>query len=144
VAHLKNLTQLKAAGGVVSREPVKRQVTWKHVSQDGEEMEDTFDVWVIRASIGTELAIHKESEKDREYVLTCLAKRVMLENDKGKPITLPYEEWDSFDPTLALAIFQVAREVSSGPKNSQPLKNSSVNLSSADLAEDPSKKPETV
>lgn len=122
-----NLSQLRAAGSV-SREPIKREVTWERPGDDGETLSDTFDVWVIRSSIGTELAIHKEAEKDREYVLTALSKRVMLENEKGKQILLPYDEWAVFDATLALAIFKVMREVSEPPKVSAPPKNFSASL----------------
>lgn len=122
-----NLSQLRAAGSV-SREPIKREVTWERPGDDGETLSDTFDVWVIRSSIGTELAIHKEAEKDREYVLTALSKRVMLENEKGKQILLPYDEWAAFDATLALAIFKVMREVSEPPKVSAPPKSFSASL----------------
>lgn len=136
MAHLKNLTQLKAAGGVVPREPVKKQVTWKHVSPDGEEMEDTFDVWVVRSNIGLALSIHKEAHDkvDREEMLIVLSKLVMLENDKGKQVLIPYEEWDSFDTDLSLAIYKVLQEVRNPPKNSQQPTNSSANLSPAESA----------
>lgn len=134
MAHLKNLTQLKAAGGVVAREPVKRQVTWDHVSPDGEEMSDTFDVWIVRASIGTQLAIHKEADQDRELVLTVLSKRVQLEDEKGKKISLSYDEWSAFDPALAASIFVAVKEVSDPPKNSQQPTNSYVNSSPVESA----------
>lgn len=127
-----NLTQLRAAG-VVSREPVKHEVSWEH-TQAGETLTDTFDVWVIPASLGSELSIHKEVEKDREYVLTALSKRVQLEDDKGKKIFLSYEEWSNFDATLALAIFKVMREASEAPKNSRLPTNSSANSSPAESA----------
>lgn len=133
MAHLKNLTQLKAAGGVVAREPIKKEVSWTHTTLDGVETTDTFDIWIERASIGTQLAIQKEAEKDRELVLTVLSKRVMLEDDKGKQVKLPYATWEEFDVTLAVAIFVAVREASEPPKASPPPTNSSVNSSPAEL-----------
>jgi hypothetical protein len=141
MAHLKNLTQLKAAGGVVSREPIKKPVTWKHLSEDGQEMEDTFDVWILRSNIGLALSIYKEAEKvDREGMLIVLSKLVMLENDKGKQVLIAYEEWDAFDTDLCMAIYKVVQEVRNPPKNSQQPTNSCANSSPAESAVAPSKK----
>lgn len=123
-----NLSQLRTAG-VVSRAPVKREVTWTHVNDAGESVADTFDVWVLPSTLGSELAIHKEVEKDREYILTALSKKVQLEDEKGKKISLPYDEWAAFDPFLAMAIFKVAQEVTTVPKALAPLTNCSVNSS---------------
>ena len=140
MAKIKNLTQLKAAGGIVSREPVRKEVTWVHTSGDGEEMTDTFDVLIVKSSIGMELSIFNK-EPDREHVLMVLSKRVMLEDDKAKPILLAYEQWSEFDPTLALAIYKAVQEVTNPPKASPPQTNSSVNSSPVASAETPSKQP---
>lgn len=142
MATIKNLTQLKAAGGVVSREPVKKEVTWKHVHPEtGEELDDTFDIWVLRANIGIALSMHKEStEPSREAILVVCSKLVMLEDDKGKKIQLPYEEWDTFDTNLTMAIYDAVQEVRRPPKNSQPPTNCSANSSPVELVAPPLKK----
>jgi len=37
-----NLKQLKAKGGIVDGQPVKKEVIWTHVDKSGKEVTDTF------------------------------------------------------------------------------------------------------
>ena len=131
MATIKNMTQLKAAGGVVSRDPVKKEVVWDHVSPDGEDMHDTFDVWIMKPSFGSVLSIGKDA--DREQLALSLSKTVMLENDKGKPEFMPYEVAMQLDPSLAMVLLGAVREVTE-PKNSRLPTNSSANLSPVESA----------
>lgn len=141
MANIKNLTQLKAAGGIVSREPVKKEVTWDHISPDGEEMHDTFSVYVVKPSFGSVLSIGKDA--DREQLALSLSKTIQIEDDKGKLMFIPYEDAMQLDPALAMVLLGAVREVTE-PKNSLRPTNSSANLSPAESAVEPSKKPENV
>jgi hypothetical protein len=131
MATIKNLAQLKAAGGIVSREPVKKEVTWDHFSPEGEELHDTFDVYIVKPSFGSMLSIGKVT--DREQLALTLSKTIMLENDKGKPEYLAYEDAMQLDPSLAMTLLGAVREVTE-PKNSQRPTNSSANSSPAESA----------
>lgn len=140
MATIKNLTQLKAAGGIVSREPVKKEVTWTHVSPDGEEMADTFFIYVQKPTFGSVLSIGKTA--DREQLALTLSKTLMLEDDKGKPAFISYEDAMQLDPGLAMVLLAAVREVSEPPKNSRPPTNSFVSSSPVELVEPPSRKHE--
>src|SRR6478609_3136621 len=141
MATIKNLTQLKAAGGIVSREPVKKEVTWNHVSPDGEDMADTFTVYVVKPSFGSVLSIGKEA--NREQLALSLSKTIQIEDDKGKLVFFPYDDAMQLDPGLAMVLLGAVREVTE-PKNSRPPTNSYANSSPVELAAPPSKKPENV
>lgn len=141
MAKIKNLTQLKAAGGIVSREPVLKEVTWEHTSEDGESMSDTFDVWIVKPSFGSVLSIGKM--EDREQLALTISKYVMVENDKGKPELMGYDTAMQLDPGLAFALLGAIREVTE-PKKSTPQTNFSANSSPVASEAEPSKKPENV
>lgn len=137
MAHIKSLTQLKAAGGVVSREPVTKELSWVHVNDSGEEVTDTFDVLIVKPSFGKVLSIGKI--EDREQLALTISTYIMLENDKGKPELMGYDTAMQLDPSLAFLLLGAIREVSE-PKNSRLPTNSSANSSPVESAVAPSLK----
>jgi len=135
---LKSLTQLRNAGGILSREPVKVEGTWKHVNDAGEEVEDTFEIGVVKVSFGDMADLFKE--KDREQLAVGMSKSVMIADDKGKMQFISYEDAYRLDSGLASVILDLVRKVNGGDrKNSTPPTNSSVNSSSQESAAAPSK-----
>ena len=142
MASLKNLSQLRTAGGILSREPVKVTGTWKHNGPDGEEIEDTFEIGVVKVSFGDMADLYKE--KDREQLAVSLSKSVMFANDKGKLELISYDDAYRLDPGLGTVILELVRQVNGGDrKNSTPPTNSSASLSSPESAVAPSKQPAT-
>lgn len=141
MATLKSLSQLRSAGGILSREPVVVTGTWKHNGPDGEEIEDTFDVGVIKVSFGDMADLFKE--KDREQLAVSLSKSVMFANEKGKLELLSYDDAYRLEPSLGMAILEVVRQVNGGDrKNSTPPTNSSASSSSQESEVAPSKAPD--
>jgi hypothetical protein len=131
VGHISNLSQLKAAGGVVAREPHLITVEWEH---DGDT--DTVDVWVVKASLGKMLKL--SDVKDRDQLALTLSETVFLADDKGKPQPMSYDVAFQLDPTLGMAILNAIG--SERTKNSPPQTNSSANSSPVELVEAPLKK----
>lgn len=142
MATLKSLSQLRSAGGILSREPVVVTGTWKHNGPDGEEVEDTFDVGVIKVSFGDMADLFKE--KDREQLAVSLSKSVMFANEKGKLELLSYDDAYRLDPGLGTVLIELVRKVNGGDrKNSTPPTNSSANSSSPESEVAPSKEPDS-
>lgn len=142
MAKLKSLSQFRTAGGILSREPVMKTGTWKHTDENGEEVEDTFEVGIVRVSFGDMADLFKE--KDREQIAVGLSKSVMVANEKGKLEFLSYEDAYRLEPSLAAVILELAREVNGDKaKNSPPTTNSSANSSSTESADAASRKPES-
>lgn len=131
------IAQLRQAGGIVPREPVKKTVTWKHVNSDGEEVEDTFDVFIVRQSLGSFRELL--TEDDRERGALALSKCLMLGNGKGKLELISYEDAYQLDIELSAVIMAAVKEVNGGAKKkNSPLKtNSSASSSPAESAEAP-------
>lgn len=135
MATLKSKSQLKAAGGFVAPEPIKREVVWERTDEEGQEKTDTFDIYIVRVNLGTMLAANKAPE-GAEPVAYELSRYLMLDNDKGKPELITYEEACCLEPTLAAAILKVVKEART-PKNSTLPTNSSAILSPAESAAAP-------
>jgi len=129
MAALKSLAQLKAAGGIVSRAPIKKTLTWLHKNEEGEEVSDTFDAYIVKQSFGSLADLYKDTS--REQLAVAISKALQLENDKGKLESMTYEDAYQLEPTLAHVILDAIRDVNGGEaKNSQPPTNSSANSSS--------------
>lgn len=126
---IKSFSQLKAAGGIISREPIKKTLTWTHKNDAGEEVSDSFEVYIVKQSFGSLADLYKETS--REQLAVAISKALLLENDKGKLELMKYDDAYQLDPSLAHVILDGIREVNGGEaKNSQPPTNSSVNSSS--------------
>lgn len=135
---LKSLSQVRTAGGIVSREPVKASGVWKHKGPEGEDLEDAFEVGVVKVSFGDMADLFKE--KDRDQLALSLSKSVMFANEKGKLELLSYDDAYRLEPSLGMAILEVVRQVNGGDrKNSTPPTNSSANSSSPESEVVPSK-----
>ena len=133
MAKLAGLSQLKAAGGFVSREPLKREVTWTHTAENGAEVSDTFDIFIPRTNLSTALEQRPEGV---EAVTWELSRSLMLADDKGKPVPISYEDVQLLEPTLATAIMKVIQETRA-PKNSRPPTSSSAISSPVESAAQP-------
>lgn len=139
MAKLKSLSQFKGAGGILSREPVMVTGTWKHKDENGEDIEDTFEIGVVKVSFGDMADLF--NEKDREHMALSLSKSVMLLNEKGKLEFISYDDAYRLEPGLATVIMELVRTQNGGSaKNSRPPTNSSANSSSTESAAEPSKK----
>lgn len=132
---LQNLSQLKAAGGFVPREPLKREVTWTHVADDGEEIEYTCDIYIARRNLGSVLDAQNAPE-GVDKIRYELSKSLMFANEKGEPELISYETAVDLEPTLAMEIFKVIREART-PKNLQPPTSSSAISSPVESAATP-------
>lgn len=111
------LADLKKAGAFVSNEPVKTQVTWKTGKKDadGNDIEHTFDVFVIKHSFGTVEKIYSDKDEDRSKWATLLSKSIKL-GDKGEE-TLTYEAAFQLDQNLAFALLNAVNEANGTAKN---------------------------
>lgn len=100
------LKELKAAGGFVSGDHVKRSVTWTNTK--GEEY--TFDVFVRRASFGSMerlIMADDDRSKSAQHLADCV-----LIGDNAEP--LEYEDAYALEPSLAKAILEQVRAVNGG------------------------------
>ena len=142
MATLKGLAQLRKAGGIVPREPVRKTVTWVHVDKEtGETHEDTMDVLIVRQASG--MVADLLEAKDRKQWAMLLSLSVVFEDEKGAREPLKYDDAIQFDEGLAGVLLQAIQEVNSGPKNSVSSTSSIASLSSAESAAEPLKKPES-
>lgn len=130
--------RLRAMGGVIDLAPVNHAITW--TNDAGEE--HTFNVWVRRVSFwdAGEVWQHKGPEQ-RALMLT---KIILLDDGKGGMEPLDLADARAIHPTLGMEFVKRFNELNGGePKNSQPRTSSGVNSSSAELADEPSRKRNT-
>lgn len=109
------LKDLIDKGGFVSAEPVKKSVEWVH-EVDGEEVTDTFDVWVLKQSFGhMERIWAGPDDKSRSAALISECIRF---GDKAQE-QLTYDQAFSLHPGLATSLMVAFNEVNSParPKN---------------------------
>lgn len=113
-----NLSELKAKGGIVASAPVPREVTWTRKNDAGEEVTDTFTVFIKRQSFGSIETIWAGAE-DRSKSATYISQSLRL-GDKGKE-QMSYDEAFQLDPSLATVFITAINEVNgtgrTEPKN---------------------------
>ena len=102
-----NLAQLQAAGAFVEAAPVKTAVTWTRQNAAGEEVSDSFDVWVRRRSFGTYERVAMLGE-DRSKSAKMLSECILLGEEQE---ALSYEQAYQLDPSLAFALVQAVKDV---------------------------------
>ena len=102
-----NLAQLQAAGAFVEAAPVKTAVTWTRQNAAGEEVSDSFDVWVRRRSFGTMERVAMLGE-DRSKSAKMLSECILLGEEQE---ALSYEQAYQLDPSLAFALVQAVKDV---------------------------------
>lgn len=104
-----NLSELKAAGGVVGGVPVKKSVTWKHKDAKGKDVEHKFDIHVMPQSFGMveQMFTGTETEQSRnaKYIAACVTLGA-----KGEE-AIPYEDAYRLDPGLGYAMLAAVHEV---------------------------------
>lgn len=100
-----DLAQLKAAGGFIPSEAVKRSVTWERGPDDAV----TFDIFVKRLSFGAVERMLTEVDTNRSRSAELIAACVRVGED-GKD-ALSYEDAYNLEPSLAKAIGEALREV---------------------------------
>jgi hypothetical protein len=136
MAKLSGLSQLQAAGGFVSREPLRREVVWTHPDPEtGEEVSDSFDIFIPRNSLASVL-MRESRPEGMNAVAWEFSQSLMLADDDGKPVLISYDAAEMLDPSLATAIMKVIQDARA-PKKSTPQTNSSVTSSPAALVETP-------
>lgn len=141
-----SFAQLEQAGGIVSRQPVKREISWKAVDPNtGEEVEYEADIMLLKLGSGALADIWGKKEPDREEVAVWISKAFMLLNDKGKHELISYDKAYLLDAPLRQVIWKEIQVLAGMQKKSLPLStNSSVSSSAEESADAPSKKPENV
>lgn len=103
------LSELKEKGGFVSAKPVKKDVVWKR-KVDGEEVEDSFSIFVRPMSYGDiEKIFIDPKDEERSRTAALLAESVLL-GDDGKE-RLSYTDAYQLCPSLAAALSKVVSEV---------------------------------
>jgi hypothetical protein len=120
-----DLKTLRERGGIVPSAPVKREVTWKHVTDDLGEVTDTFTVHIRRLSCGTidriraaARSVVNGNEPEFSERALIISGSVLLGDDGSERIS--YEVADSLDPALAEALIDACNAVNGGevaPKN---------------------------
>jgi hypothetical protein len=103
------LADLKAKGGCIDLTPVRKSVTWKHIDEGGEEVIDTFDVWVSRLSFGVIDRLSKLNSTERSSNAELIAASVRL-GDNGEE-RLTYEIAYGLNPSLALELVRAVADV---------------------------------
>jgi hypothetical protein len=104
-----NLADLKAKGGCIDLAPVRKSITWKHTGESGEEVTDTFDVWVVRLSFGAIDRLSKINSTERSSNAELIAASIRL-GDKGEE-RLSYDIAYSLDASLALELVRAVAEI---------------------------------
>lgn len=104
-----NLAELKAKGGCVDLAPVRKTITWKHRDEHGEEVTDTFDVWVTRIAFGVIDRLSKLDGAERSTNAELIAASIRLgEHAEEK---MPYEIAYSLHASLAIQLVRAVGEV---------------------------------
>lgn len=117
------LAELKSKGACVDRAPVRKTINWKHKTESGEEVTDTFDVYVQRLSFGVIDRLSKTEEGERSRNAELIASSIRLGEHAEE--AFPYDVAYSLQTSLALELVRVIGEVnrltaaeeSDGPKD---------------------------
>lgn len=104
-----NLAELKSKGACVDRAPVRKTITWKHQNESGEEITDTFDVWVQRMSFGVIDRLTKTEDGDRSRNAELIAASIRLGEHAEE--AFPYDVAYSLQTSLALELVRAIGEV---------------------------------
>lgn len=107
------LSELKSKGGFVAGAPVAKEVTWKRMGEAGEEVADTFKIFVIKQSFGTIESIWSGKE-DKSKAAQYISESVRL-GDDGKE-RMSYQDAYQLDPGLAAVLIAAVNEVNGASK----------------------------
>lgn len=113
-----NLDDLRKKGGFVPLAPVKKEVVWTRHNETGEEISDTFDVYIKRHSFGAIESIWTGDE-DKSKSAAYISQSIRL--GPGGKETLTYDDAYQLDPGLATVLITAINEVNgtgaTTPKN---------------------------
>lgn len=104
-----NLAELKSKGACVDRAPVRKTIHWTHKTESGEEITDTFDVWVQRLSFGVIDRLTKTEEGDRSRNAELIAASIRLGEHAEE--AMPYDVAYALHTALALELVRAIGEV---------------------------------
>lgn len=104
-----NLAEFKSKGACVDLAPVRRTVSWSHADEHGEQITDTFDVWVRRLSFGTIDRLSKTADGDRSRNAELIAASIRLGEHAEE--AMPYDVAFSLHTSLAIELVRVIGEV---------------------------------
>lgn len=135
MATIKSLKQLREVGGIVSKQPIKRSIAWKSFDLATEaDIEYDAEIYIIKPGAGAVMEIY--ADNSREQISAFLSKTVMLENEKGKPELLSFDDAYQLDPPLRTAMWEECQKVAGVVrKNSPPSTSSGASSSPAESAE---------
>ena len=138
MATIKSLKQLRAVGGIVSKEPVKCHIEWKSFdSETGEDVDYDADIFVVKQGAGAVMEIYSDSAK--EQITLFLSKAVMMpEGESGKLQFISFDDAYHLDPPLRNAMWEACQKLAGiVRKNSPPSTSSSASSSPAESAAAP-------
>src|SRR5690606_10246219 len=94
--------RLKARGGFVSALPAKFPVEWAHITPEGEDVVDKFDIHIFPRSAGLMNQIRTLSKEGKDERLLTISACVGLGEDGRERLT--YEEAQELDDGLQLVL----------------------------------------
>jgi len=99
-----DLKTLRERGGFVPSAPVAHEVSWAHANENGEQVTDTFTVYVVKHSAGSIERLRAEAASDlsRLWGPLFLSASLRLGDDASERLT--YDEACALDPALARAL----------------------------------------
>lgn len=112
---------LQERGGFVSAQPIKREVTWSHVTPQGEKVDDKFHIHVISRSAGVMNQIRRASKEGKDEMALTISAFVRLGEAGDESIS--YEEALQLDDGLQIVLVNAVSRHWAGradPKNSRP------------------------
>jgi hypothetical protein len=137
-----DLKQLKARGGLVMDPPVKRDIEWTHVLDDGDEVTDRFSVWVRRLPYGDVERMIRAAQNDGSISVEMISLGIRL-GDKGQE-AISQDEAYLLDPSLARLFAEVVEEVNVRKKKTSTPQTTSGTSSLPEASEaEQSPKPST-
>lgn len=105
-----NLKQLKAKGGIVDGQPIKKEVSWTHLDQrSGKEVTDTFTLFIRRQSFGVIERLFTQGESEHSRNASYLAACVSL-GAQGTE-ALSYDDAYGLEPSLGFLMLNAVNEV---------------------------------
>jgi len=105
-----NLKQLKARGGIVDGQPVKKEVSWKHLdAESGQEVTDSFTLHIRRQSFGVIERLFAQDQTEQSRNASYLAACVSLGDDGTE--ALGYDDAYNLEPSLGFLILNAVNEV---------------------------------
>lgn len=105
-----NLKQLKAKGGIVDGQPVKKEISWSHLdSKTGKDVTDTFTLHIRRQSFGVIERLFAQGESDQSRNASYIAASVALGSAGTE--ALSYDDAYSLEPSLGFLILNAVNEV---------------------------------